>query len=245
MAELPSRYVLPRMVPVRFLTGHPERETNTNPATESTRHIIERGGLWISPYMHNCSGRWTMLNANDLEEAFNTYWDDMARCRTAKAYWSLLHVTVCLPDICAALQSNDGGAKRAHYRQWCGRWMPNPKLPPEDRYCMRCKVLHEGSSRGCGQHPGFIFGQPASTGQVDHLNVHATGKITIDVGELAEDTKIGVTKWVDWLRTNPTSNDAQNVAKNFPSLVHVTIEPVFVQEAGVKGVLISRQIKTH
>ena len=46
-----------------------------------------------------------MLKQKLLDKAFQTYWEDMERCRGAKAYWCLLHVTVCFPDICAALQS--------------------------------------------------------------------------------------------------------------------------------------------
>ena len=49
-----------------------------------------------------------MLTRGALDKTFQMYWDDMDRCRAGDAYWSLLHVTVCLPDICAALESDDG-----------------------------------------------------------------------------------------------------------------------------------------
>jgi hypothetical protein len=49
-----------------------------------------------------------MLQTGELGKAFKIYWDDVERCRLAEAYWSLLHVTICLPDICAALQSPNG-----------------------------------------------------------------------------------------------------------------------------------------
>ena len=72
-----------------------------------------------------------MLQPGMLEAAFQTYWKDMDRCCQAKAYWSLLHVTVCLPDICAALQSPDGktdGKNRQLYISWCDTNLPNPDL---------------------------------------------------------------------------------------------------------------------
>ena len=34
-----------------------------------------------------------MLKPGQLDEVFQLYWDDMERCRTGNAYWSLLHVT--------------------------------------------------------------------------------------------------------------------------------------------------------
>lgn len=60
-----------------------------------------------------------MLKRGDLDQAFQTYWDDIGRCRQAKAYWSLLHVTICLPAICAALQAINGEAGKKLYIAWC------------------------------------------------------------------------------------------------------------------------------
>jgi hypothetical protein len=44
----------------------------------------------------------------ELEKAFAVYFDEIERCRRAGAYWALLHVVVALPDICAALESENG-----------------------------------------------------------------------------------------------------------------------------------------
>src|SRR2546428_8678746 len=114
-----------------------------------------------------------MLKLGELDNAFQTYWSDMERCRKGRAYWSLLHVTVCLPDICAALQSSDARTSGRRYIDWCDRHLADAALSGEERYWMRCKVLHEGraSTGNPGRYSGFAFTQPAPNGQVDHRRV--------------------------------------------------------------------------
>ena len=89
-----------------------------------------------------------MLTPGSPGQAFSAYWQDMDRCRNARAFWSLLHVTICLPDICAALQSENGETKGARYISWCDKYLLNPMLSGSERYQMRCKVLHQGRASG-------------------------------------------------------------------------------------------------
>jgi hypothetical protein len=56
-----------------------------------------------------------MLQQGTLTFAFKTYWDEMETCLRAKAYWSLLHVIVCLPDLCSALEAKNGQATQKLY----------------------------------------------------------------------------------------------------------------------------------
>src|SRR5438128_1754411 len=132
-----------------------------------------------------------------LAAAFKTYWDDMEKCRAAKAYWSLLHVTICLPDICAALQWPDAETTRARYIAWAEQFLHDPILTGAERYRMRCKVLHQGRARTNqpGRYSGFAFGQPSETGEVDHNRVDGS-ILHLDVGKLADETKAGVERWI-------------------------------------------------
>jgi hypothetical protein len=75
-----------------------------------------------------------MLTPGELDNVFQMYWDDMERCRTGRAYWSLLHVTVCLPDICAALESVDGRTLGRLYIAWCDTYLSDALLTAEERY---------------------------------------------------------------------------------------------------------------
>jgi hypothetical protein len=169
-----------------------------------------------------------MLTPGRLGAAFAIYWDDMDRCRHSRAYWSLLHVTVCLPDICAALQSDSGEATGAAYISWCDRYLMNPLLSGRERYWMRCKVLHQGRAcidrAGC-RYEGFSFGQPAPTGEIDHLRVEGSTLI-LDVGCLTDDVRRGVEKWIQVLEASLASGESLNAERYLASLVQVRQFPV-------------------
>ncbi len=168
-----------------------------------------------------------MLTPGSLGQAFSVYWQDMNCCRTAGAYWSLLHVTVCLPDICAALQSENGEAKPARYISWCDKYLPDPKLLGSERYRMRCKVLHQGraSIDAPGRYDGFSFSQPTLAGQVDHLRVDGPTLI-VDVGKLAEEYRAGVERWIRNLETNPGSLESCKTEEHISSLIQVRQFPI-------------------
>lgn len=147
----------------------------------------------------------------------------MDLCRNSGAYWSLLHVTVCLPDICAALESSDGETIQLRYVSWCDRYLTDPLLSGSERYRMRCKVLHQGRAsldQPAGRYFGFSFGQPSTTGAVDHRRVDGT-TLNLDVGMLAQDVKAGVARWIQQLEEKPSSPEAVNAFHNLPSLVQV------------------------
>ena len=180
-----------------------------------------------------------MLQIGKLKHTFQTYWDDMARCRQSKAYWSLLHVTVCLPDICAALQSYNGKTGGPLYIDWCDKYLKNPMLSGVERYRMRCKVLHQGRAKTDkpGRYAGFAFGQPSETGMIDHLRVEE-GILHLDVGELVKEMKGAVEAWIQSLEARNTSADALNVEKNLISIVRVSQFTVPSQTMTTSGVTI-------
>ena len=160
--------------------------------------------------------------------------DDMQRCRAGKAYWSLLHVTVCLPDICAALQASDGRTTGARYVTWCNQHLVDATLSGEERYSMRCKVLHEGraSLDKSGRYSGFAFTQPAPDGQVDHHRVD--GKtLLLEVGSLSAEYETGVRGWIRAIEANLGGGDAINVEKNLQTIVQVRQKPMPTAVPGI------------
>jgi hypothetical protein len=157
-----------------------------------------------------------------LEQQFSTYWDEMAKCQKAGAYWALLHVTVCLPDICAALESADGESKGWKYKAWCDRFAADPLLTSEERWHMRNRLLHQGRAKSTGgRYSGYSFSSPAATGRVDHRRVDGT-VLHLDVGELAKEMKEAVQRWIESLDASPKSSKATNVRSNLASMVEVT-----------------------
>jgi hypothetical protein len=163
-----------------------------------------------------------VLTPGSLRSALATYWDEMERCRRSAAYWALLHITVCLPDLCAALQSANGEATGQRYVKWCNTYLPNKILSGAERYCMRCKVLHQGraTTDKPGRYVGFSFGQPSPQGHVDHLRVDGDC-LNVDVGCLANEVQAGANKWARTLEANRNSADARHAFKNLSSLVQV------------------------
>lgn len=168
-----------------------------------------------------------MDTKSTLEQRFKTYFHDMQKCLSSGAYWSLLHVVVCLPDICAALSSSDGESKGPRYVKWCDRFANDPALTGAERWQLRCKVLHQGraATGKSGRYTAYAFGKPAQTGEIDHKRVQGT-TLHLDVGELARETTTAVNTWITWIAANPTSSEAKNVNKNLPALVQVTTHVV-------------------
>lgn len=179
-----------------------------------------------------------VLKLGLLQDALTIYQDEMDRCRTNGAYWALLHITVCLPDICAALQSPNGKTTRQLYENWCDLYLPNALLLGKERYRMRCKVLHQGratTDQPSSRYIGFSFGQPSPAGHVDHLRVDARC-LNVDVGRLADETQNGVVQWAKSVEAKPRSDDAMHVFKNLSSLVRVRQLPFPISApAGIPG----------
>ena len=167
------------------------------------------------------------MNPGDLKKAFEPYFAEMEICRNGKAYWALLHVTVCLPDICAALESANGEAAGKLYIAWCDKYLPKPILSAKERYSMRCTILHQGRSSlpQPGRYTRFVFGQPSPGGDIDHNRIQGT-VLHLDVGELAIEMKNGVEKWLIQIEGNPKSAISKNVDNNLQSLVRVTQENI-------------------
>jgi hypothetical protein len=86
-----------------------------------------------------------MPTLEELEKAFSVYFDEIERCRKTECYWALLHVVVALPDICAALESDDGRTSGAKYVSWCNRFPATEIMNGDDWWEVRCLVLHQGA----------------------------------------------------------------------------------------------------
>jgi hypothetical protein len=168
-----------------------------------------------------------MPTVNELEKAFAVYFDEIDRCRQAGAYWALLHVVVALPDICGALESDNGWATGEKHIEWCARyWRPGDGcLSPDDYRDIRNIVLHQGRSV-TKQGRFYKFTRPTALG-VFHRNSSCTSSgdvVVLDVGELAAELVDGIRAWFRDLQTDGARR--ANVAKNLPKLVIVETREV-------------------
>ncbi len=115
-------------------------------------------------------------------------------------YFLSLFPTLVIPDICGALESENGEASPEKYKSWFNKYVArkyNGFLDGEDCYFFRCSLLHQGSS----QHPKstysrVIFVEPSATKSILHNNV-LNDALNIDVRIFCNDLIAGAEKWLE------------------------------------------------
>src|SRR5262249_51229279 len=150
--------------------------------------------------------------------SFRTYYDEIDRCLAKQCYWSLVHLLVVLPAVCAAMETASGNSSGNDYRNWCRRYFDrDPRLNDADRYGIRVALAHQGRTtvEERGQYQSYSF---ALAGSGEHLKVRdfgAGGKnLIIDVGKLADETKRAMEKWF----SDQENARRPNIARHVPLL---------------------------
>ena len=158
------------------------------------------------------------MTVADLERAFATYFEEMDRCEKAGCHWSLVHLLVILPDICAALESDSGTSTKKQYLAWCEQYFnQDKKLTPEERYAVRCTLLHQGRTKTDeGQYGTYTF---VPTGDTLHLHTEDFGpgrgvNLTLVVSRMAKETVQAMRSWFADLQTAENVQRLHNVEEN-------------------------------
>lgn len=174
------------------------------------------------------------MKTEELYDAFKVYWDEMDLCRRVGAFWALLHVTVCLPDICAALESSSGETTGKRYQSWCDKNLKGTLINGLERWDMRCHVLHQGRAglKKSDRYTGFSFARPSSPSGISiHGQIDGGGTLILDVRRLSEEMERDVREWIRVIAAS-TGSDSANVERNLPLLVRVrTLE--YPKESGL------------
>jgi hypothetical protein len=115
-----------------------------------------------------------------------------------------LYVALALPDICGALESNNGAATGNRYKAWFNRWVA-PKyqggLTGEQCYAYRCGVLHQGRSKHDNLgYTRIIFLEP--NGNIFmHRNI-LNNAYNIDIKQFCHDLTSSVRNWLPVIENN-------------------------------------------
>lgn len=122
----------------------------------------------------------------------------------ANLYYLALFAALAMPDICGAIDAEDGQATGRTYAEWFDKYVA-PKyrgsLTGEDCYQFRCSLLHQGSLRSRkGKYSRLIFVEPSATTNVFHNNV-LNDALNIDIRIFCNDIAAGVTRWLDEVET--------------------------------------------
>ncbi len=146
------------------------------------------------------------LTPVSLDSAFHLYLQELATVRSHRSYLSALHLLCAVPDVCGALQSTDGTASGASYREWCQAHLATVReMGPADWWKMRCAVLHQGSSLPTdprsprSQYDSMSFVTLTDT-RVSAHQLRDGGNITLDIAALADEVTAGIRHWFTWLR---------------------------------------------
>ena len=114
-------------------------------------------------------------------------------------YYLSLFVALALPDICGAINSENGEAHRNKYIEWFNKYVAekyNGFLSGEDCYYLRCSLLHQGSSQHIkSKYSRILFIEPAATTNIFHCNI-LNDALNIDVRIFCNDIIEGVEKWL-------------------------------------------------
>lgn len=133
------------------------------------------------------------------------------------AYYLALYASLTIPDLCGAMESDDGQATKTKYIAWFDNYVAskyfacgNATLTGEVCYFYRCAVLHQGRA----QHPklGFsriLFVEPGATTNVFHNNV-LNDALNIDASIFCNDVLAGANAWLH------VAESSANYKNNFP-----------------------------
>ena len=130
---------------------------------------------------------------------------------TSGSYLLGLYVSLSLPDICGALESDNGKASGAKYKAWFDKWVAtkyNKSLSGEQCYSYRCGVIHQGrSTHDKLGYSRIIFLEP-SPNRTFHRNT-INDAYNIDIGIFCTDIVNSVREWLE------TVKEDDNFIKNY------------------------------
>jgi hypothetical protein len=154
------------------------------------------------------------------------FFNQIQRAADTDLYFLALAGALVIPDICSALESNDGIAKKERYIDWFDKHVATkyvgaaarPHLAGIDCYGLRCSLLHQGRLQPHqGGYSRILFIEPKATGTTGNIMAHnniMNDALNIDVHTFTNDM---VASALGWLATAETSDEYK---ANFPSFMH-------------------------
>lgn len=113
---------------------------------------------------------------------------EIERALDAKLYYLALQASLTLPDICGALQSDNGKATGDKYIDWYDTYAKEPgnlSISGKDCYYFRCSYVHQAlTTHERSSYSRIIFLAPTCQGITMHNNV-IKGALNIDVKRFA------------------------------------------------------------
>ncbi|MBS1520491.1 MAG: hypothetical protein JST50_05815 [Bacteroidetes bacterium] len=144
-----------------------------------------------------------------MEEIFN----QIRNAISCKLYYSALFMTVTIPDICSALQSENNKTTRDKYKNWFNKYIPKlapnkygmkGQLKDEDLYLIRCSLLHQGQTNNQKDYKRLLFIEPDTTAYKGLNSIHCCvigsdspeKSLLIDIVKFCDDMIKGGEEWL-------------------------------------------------
>jgi len=117
----------------------------------------------------------------------------------ANLYFLSLFVSLSIPDICGALNSQDGESSREKYEDWFDKYVAlkyGGILGGKDCYYFRCSLLHQGTSL----HPDssynrVLFIEPGTSTCIFHM-CKTNDALTIDINKFCMEIIDGANEYL-------------------------------------------------
>ncbi len=133
-------------------------------------------------------------------------------------HYSALFLTIILPSVCAALESEDGQDNRDRYIGWYDRYCGGLSLTGTDCYYLRCALLHQATT----QHRNADFSRvlftfPTQTGNVIHNNV-LNDALNLDIPRFCNHILAGAELWRQAVQgTQPYTRNLEGTIRVHPN----------------------------
>jgi hypothetical protein len=116
----------------------------------------------------------------------------------ADLYYLALFGALVLPDICGALDSDNGRASGPKYKDWVRKNVPQQAGQAEEIYGLRCSLLHQGRALPHGSLFPVAFTFPSTGPQLHNLSTEVgddrVGWLSIPV--FVDELTQGVERWL-------------------------------------------------
>lgn len=135
-----------------------------------------------------------------MDDMFN----EIMRGLDAGVYQLALNMTLCIPDICAALESENGEASRSKYTAWFDKHMVDTTMMSSaDCYYFRCAFLHQGTTEHeKSRFKKILFIEPTASPGILHNNIF-NDVLNIDVRLFCVQMIASASKWYSNIKDDP------------------------------------------
>ncbi|MGO9964937.1 MAG: hypothetical protein ACLPUG_16115 [Acidimicrobiales bacterium] len=151
-----------------------------------------------------------------------------AAASDSRLYYVALLGALVIPDICGALESQNGLASGLRYKRWFDTHVAplhvnvrthQPFLNGESCYRFRCSFLHQGRTRRTGQgYTRIVFIEPGVQSPVHaHMNI-LNDALNIDVQDFCLEMVGSARRWLAGvIGTEPYQTNMNNFVRRYPT----------------------------